>query len=128
MRSKASQAISSGNNKSGNNCSDDNRRGNNRSDNNGGDNKSKEFEIKFCKTKGALSVRCAKIKRLDLAKVKKEFISSLVLDTPIMIIIKCENPADGEIIVKNFGELVFKDLRDKEEIEKISGRIFQIGA
>jgi esterase/lipase len=79
------------------------------------------FEIKPCKDKGGISVKPKKSIKLDLSKIKNNF--EVVVDTPILIVIKKED----EIIVHNYGELIFKHLKDKEKIKKIAEEIYKVG-
>ena len=75
------------------------------------------FTIKLCKSKDYYTTK-NNIK-LNLNKLSKEF--KTIVKTPILIIIKINN---HEIIAHNHGELIFKDLKDKNKIKKIAKKIY----
>ena len=79
--------------------------------------------IKKCKDKGGYSVRQEPLKNLSLNKIKKYF--KVLIETPIVLVIK----GKYEIIVHNYGELIFKNTKEKDikEIEKISQKIYKHG-
>ncbi|MFH1849266.1 MAG: HesA/MoeB/ThiF family protein [archaeon] len=79
------------------------------------------FTIQKCKTKAAYSVKPKRNIQLDLDQIRNKF--TVVADTPILLVIK---EAD-EIIVHNYGELLFKTLEDKCRIEEIAKRIYEAG-
>ena len=81
-----------------------------------------EFIISKCKTKATFSAKLKKQRRLDLKLIKKEL--DVVLDTPILLVVK----VDGiEIVVHGYGELLFKNCSDVENMEKIAKKIYSIG-
>ncbi|MBT7902360.1 HesA/MoeB/ThiF family protein [Candidatus Woesearchaeota archaeon] len=83
--------------------------------------KKDEFTIQKCKTKAGWSAKPTKQLKLNLNNIKKKF--KLIMDTPILIVIEKK----GEIIVHNYGELLFKDLKDEQEIKKIAKEIYLVG-
>lgn len=81
------------------------------------------IKIKFCKSKGAISVKSPAVKKLNLQAIRQKFSKEITLDTPIIIVLDYE----GQIIVHSYGELMFKDLRDESKIAKIAEKIFRAG-
>jgi molybdopterin-synthase adenylyltransferase len=80
------------------------------------------FKVAKCKTRAAYSVKPNKQIKLDLGKIKKNF--KTVLDTPIVVVIE----SDGvEIIVHNYGELVFKKFDDEKKIKEIAEKVYRVG-
>ncbi|MAG78613.1 hypothetical protein CL616_04590 [archaeon] len=79
------------------------------------------FKIKLCKSKGSYEVNYNKKIKLDLKKLKK---FKVIEDAGIFLILNIEN---CEIIVHNYGDLFFKDCKDKEKIEKIAKEIYNEG-
>lgn len=78
------------------------------------------FTITKCKTKAAYSAKINK--KLNLKKIQENF--NTIVNTPILLILKEDN---HEIIVHNYGELLFKDLTDEKIIKEISNKIFKVG-
>ena len=76
------------------------------------------MRIEECRTKAAMKVRPDTKMKLDLDKVRKRF--KVLVDTPILLVID----EDGEIIVHNHGELLFKTLRDENRIREIAEEIY----
>ncbi len=79
-----------------------------------------DFSIKLCKTKASYSVKPIKNLKLDLSKIKKKF--NVTIETPILLVIKEDNE---EIIIHDFGEIVFKTLKDEDKIRDIAMRIYK---
>ena len=79
------------------------------------------FIIKLCKSKGSYEVQPNKKIKLDLNKLKKY---KIIEDAKIFLIIEIKNT---QIIVHNYGDLIFKDCKDKEKIKKISKEIYNEG-
>ena len=79
--------------------------------------KDEKFIIKLCKTKASYSTKINK--KLDLNKISKKY--KTIVKTPILLIIKKDN---YEIIVHNYGELIFKNLKDENKIKKIAQEIY----
>ncbi|MBU2634534.1 MAG: HesA/MoeB/ThiF family protein [Nanoarchaeota archaeon] len=79
--------------------------------------KENKFIIKLCKTKAAYSTKINK--KLNLNQISKKY--KTIVKTPILLIIKVNN---HEIIVHNYGELIFKDLKDEDKINKIAKEIY----
>ena len=78
-----------------------------------------EFILGKCKTRAAYSAKLRKQGRLDLDKIKKKF--EVVLETPILLVIKAEGI---EIIVHQYGELIFKRCEDIELMERMVKEIY----
>ncbi len=76
------------------------------------------FEIKPCKTKGAIKTKPKKQVKLDFSKLKNY---EIVVKTPVAIIIKIQNI---ELMVQKFGEITFKNCQDENLIKKIATRIY----
>ncbi len=80
------------------------------------------FDIKLCKTKAAWTVNPKKNIKIDLNKLKSKY--KTLIDTPILVVIN----ADGEeIIVHNYGEIMFKTLKDEKKIESLARKIYEDG-
>lgn len=86
-------------------------------------NKSMESKIiiKKCDDKGGYSVNQEPRKSIDLKKINKSF--KVIVETPVVLAIK----EKYEIIVHNYGELLFKDAKNIKEIEKIARKIYKNG-
>jgi molybdopterin-synthase adenylyltransferase len=80
------------------------------------------FTVGRCKTRAAMSAKPVKSVKLDLGKIKKEF--ETLLDTPIVIVINVEGV---EIIVHQYGELVFKNFYDEEKVREIAEKVYGVG-
>ncbi|MBU0461360.1 MAG: hypothetical protein KJ574_02110 [Nanoarchaeota archaeon] len=81
-----------------------------------------EFTISKCKTKAVMSVKPKKNMQLNLDKIRKNF--KVILDTPILLVIKEED----EIIVHGYGELLFKTFTDEKKIERIAKKIYEVAS
>ena len=79
-----------------------------------------KYRLEKCKTKAAYSAKLNK--KISLEKIKEKF--DLVLETPILLVIKVENI---EIIVHSYGELLFKNCEDIELMKSIADRIYGEG-
>jgi len=77
------------------------------------------FEIKECKTKGGYEVKPKKNITLDFNKLKTKF--KVIFDSPVALVIKEQ---DCEIVIHKYGELLFKDCKDKIKIEKIAKKVY----
>ncbi len=82
------------------------------------------FTIEFCKTKAAYTAKPTKQIRLHLQKIRNKY--PPLIDTPMLLLIKMED--ETEILVKEFGEIVFKTLKDKKLMEKIAKEIYKLAA
>lgn len=81
-----------------------------------------KFNLEKCKTKAAYSAKLQQKGKLDLAKIKAHF--DVILETPILLVIT----VDGiEIIVHNYGELLFKNCDNVELMRAIAERIYEQG-
>lgn len=77
------------------------------------------FEISECKTKAGISVKPKSNLKVDFKKIKEKF--EVIFDSPVAMVIK----VDGcEIIVHKYGELLFKDCKDKIKIEVIAKKVY----
>ena len=81
-----------------------------------------DFTLGKCKTRAAYSAKLRKQGVLDLKRVAKKF--TVVLETPIVLVISVSNV---EVIVHQYGELVFKKCEDMELMEKIAKEIYERG-
>ncbi len=81
-----------------------------------------EFTLGKCKTRAAFSAKLRKQGRLDLERVKKRF--TVVLETPILLVIMIESI---EVIVHQYGELVFKKCEDMGLMERIASEVYEEG-
>ena len=82
---------------------------------------SSDFHISKCKTRKGWSAKPVRNIRLNLNNIKKRF--KVILDGEVLLVLDYE----GEIIVHGYGELVFKDLNDKERIAQIAKEIYKAG-
>lgn len=80
------------------------------------------FSLGKCKTKATYSAKLRPKGKLDLQKIKNNF--EVVLETPILLVIKAY---DIEVIVHNYGELLFKNCEDFPLMEKIAEKIYTAG-
>jgi molybdopterin/thiamine biosynthesis adenylyltransferase len=80
-----------------------------------------DFSVQQCKTRKGWSVKPKSNIKLNLEGIRKSF--KVILDTPILIVLEKE----GEIIVHDYGELLFKDLKDEQRIRKIASEIYTAG-
>jgi hypothetical protein len=80
--------------------------------------KSVGFTLQRCKTRKGISVKPKNNVRLNLSGMGKSF--KVVLETPILVVLD----RGGEIIVHDYGELLFKELSDIDEIKKIALEIY----
>ncbi|MBI4738857.1 HesA/MoeB/ThiF family protein [Candidatus Woesearchaeota archaeon] len=87
-------------------------------------NTSDAFTIQKCKTRAGWSARPVRQTRLDLSKLKKRF--QIVLETPILLVVKKEG-FSGEIIVHNYGEILFKQSSDEKKMKAIAAEIYEAG-
>lgn len=80
------------------------------------------FTIQKCKTRAGWSVKPVRQTKLNFAHLKRKF--SVVLDTPILLVIRKEG-VPGEIIVHNYGEILFKKLSDQKKMRTIAAEIYE---
>lgn len=80
------------------------------------------FTINRCKTKAKFSVKLNKNTKLNLAKIASNF--GVIVETPILLVLKI---GKEEIIVHDYGEILFKSLEDEEKIENIAKKIYGVG-
>jgi len=83
-----------------------------------------KFEIKLCKTKAAFSTKLKTNTKLNLKKIVEEKEYKVITDTPVLLVIEDEKEESGEIIVYEYGELLFKTLKDTEKLKKIAEKIY----
>jgi len=79
-----------------------------------------DFIVEECKEKGGLSAKPKNPIHLDLKKISAQY--KTLLETPILIVIE----EQGEIVVHNYGELLFKDLKDENKIRTIAQKIYEV--
>jgi molybdopterin-synthase adenylyltransferase len=82
-----------------------------------------DYTLAKCKTRAAYSAKPKRNMKLNLGKVKKSF--EIVLDTPIVVVIKEQNV---EIIVHNHGELIFKNSDNQELMNQLARKIYEAAA
>ncbi|MFC1741337.1 hypothetical protein ACFL3V_02275 [Nanoarchaeota archaeon] len=80
-----------------------------------------DFTINRCKTKKGFSVKPKSNIKLNLKSISKKF--KTTLDADVLLVIDNE----GEIIVHGYGELIFKELDDKDKIKSIAEEIYRAG-
>jgi len=80
-----------------------------------------KFKIEKCKNKDGISVKPLTKVNLNFKKLKQRF--EVKVDTPIILIINKE----GEIIIHNYGDLLFKELKNKDKIKVIADEIYKNG-
>ena len=81
-----------------------------------------DFEIKECKTKSSFVAKPKKRISLNIKKITKKF--EVIEDAGIIAVIRIDNE---EIVVNNYGELIFKTNKDIEKIRKIAKEIYTTG-
>lgn len=81
-----------------------------------------DFTLAKCKTRAAYSAKLRKQGVLDLKKIARKF--TVVLETPVVLVISVSGI---EIIVHQFGELVFKKCEDMELMEKVAREVYEVG-
>ena len=80
------------------------------------------FSLGKCKTRAGYSAKLPNPQRLDLKEIRHHF--QTILETPILLVIKTEQ---GEVIVHGYGELLFKEGRDMDVMEKIARKVYSLG-
>ena len=81
-----------------------------------------KFILSKCKTKAAYSARLKNPVKLNLGKIKKKF--EVIMDTKILLVLKVDNV---EIVCHGFGELLFKNCKDIDKMERIAINIYNFG-
>ena len=79
------------------------------------------FTFEKCKTKGAYSAKLTLREKLDLKKLKGNF--DILSETPVLFLIKAK---DYEIVVHAYGEILFKNGTNVNEMKAIALRIYSI--
>ncbi len=80
------------------------------------------FTLGKCTTRAGYSAKLKKPQKINLAAIKKTF--PTILETPILVVIKTEA---GEVIVHGYGELLFKESKDMDLMEKVAEKIYSAG-
>jgi predicted DsbA family dithiol-disulfide isomerase len=81
-----------------------------------------QFTVSKCTTRAGYSAKPQKNISLNLKKIKEQF--NTLIATPIVLVVE----EDGhEIIVHNFGELLFKDISDEKKIKQLAEKIYRVG-
>ncbi len=78
------------------------------------------YTIKKCKTRAAFSVRFNR--NIDLVKIKKKY--KVLLETPLLLVVEKDG---AEMIVHQYGEVIFKKAKDYNQIEKLTEEIYSLG-
>ena len=81
-----------------------------------------DFTLKLCKTKAAYSVKPFRNVRLNLNQIKNVY--TPIIETPLLLIVKIKG---YEVIVHNYGELIFKDLKNEVIIKQIAKDVYSLG-
>ncbi len=77
------------------------------------------FTLKRCKTKKGYTAKMRK--RIDLKKIAKRYDTEL--ETPVLAVIKTEC---GKTLVYDYGEIVFRESKNEEQMRKIAKEIYSI--
>ncbi len=80
------------------------------------------FTLSRCNT-GVYSAKPNKSIAIDINKIKNAY--ETIRETPIAVFIKVHGV---EVLVYNYGELVFKQFRDEEKIKKLAKEIYEVGS
>lgn len=80
------------------------------------------FTLGKCTTRAGYSAKLKSPQKLKLAAIKKAF--ATVLETPILLVIKTDA---GEVVVHNYGELLFKEGKDMDVMEKVAKEVYEAG-
>lgn len=80
------------------------------------------FTISKCTTRAGYSAKPSKNIHLNLTTLKQHF--NTIVETPIVLVIK-EN--ETEIIVHEFGEILFKTMTDEKKMHTIAKKIYEVG-
>jgi len=78
-----------------------------------------QFTLSKCTTRAGYSAKPAKNMKLNLSQIKKKF--NTLIETPIVLVI---NEDGMEVIVHEYGELLFKDATDETKMQKLAQRIY----
>ncbi len=83
-----------------------------------------QFTIEKCKTRAGYSAKLPSSRKLNLARIKKEF--EIVLETPILLVIREQGL---EIVVHGYGELLFKNGKEEDTgaMRKVAARVYEKG-
>lgn len=81
-----------------------------------------DFTLGKCKTRAAYSAKLRTQGVLDLKKIAKKY--EVMLETPIVLVILVEGI---EVIVHQYGELVFKKCEDMALMERIATEVYEEG-
>ncbi len=81
-----------------------------------------EFSLGKCTTRAGYSAKLKHPRKLMLTAIKKEF--PTILETPILLVIKTEA---GEVIVHGYGELLFKEGKNMDVMEKVAEKVYALG-
>lgn len=84
-----------------------------------------EYTYGLCKDKGGYSFRPKRPTSLDLNKIKKIMDSEVLIENPLLIVIKL-NDEIGEVIIHKHGEIIFKDCEEDEKMKKIAEEIYDV--
>ena len=80
------------------------------------------YKIEYCKTKKGFEAKLDKRVKIDLETLKKEF--KVVADAGIVIILEINNE---EVIVHDYGTLLFKNCEDKKKAKEIAEKVYNVG-
>jgi len=77
-----------------------------------------EFKIEKCKDKGAYSAKPLKNLKIDLDKIRKKY--NIIQDAKIGLVVKDK----CEVVIYEYGELMFKNCNDMEYMKKFAKEIY----
>lgn len=80
------------------------------------------FSIKTCTTKAGYEATLEKPQPLVMDALRKQF--TVVADAYIILVL---NINGIEVIVHNYGKLVFKKNNDEQKLKRIAEQIFRVG-
>jgi len=81
-----------------------------------------QFTLSKCTTRAGYSTKPNKNVHLNLKNIKEHF--NTIVETPIVLVI-IDN--GNEIIVHEFGEILFKTMTDEKKMHAISQKIYEVG-
>jgi len=99
-----------------------------------------DFVITSCKTKAAYTVKPKQKIKIDFDKLKDDQFKDkicIVLDNPIVLVLKINLDYEAfgtfekiseEVIVHDYGDILFKTLKDTDKIIKVAQFIYSVSA
>ncbi len=87
-------------------------------------NGNEKFLIVPCTTRSAYSAKTRTSIKLNLNKIKENF--ETIIDTPVVLVVKDKENTNTEIIIHNYGEIVFKNISDQNKMKELAEKIYAI--